>query len=64
LVEVTLAVYDTSRKAIVGTRLDKVKILDAIEYRLGEEDTTPTPTAPTPVTAKASPELVEDDVLF
>ena len=30
-VEVFLSVYTTSRKAIVGTRLDKVKVLEAAE---------------------------------
>ena len=31
-VEVELSVYDTSRPNIVGTRLDKVTVLDHIEY--------------------------------
>lgn len=31
-VEVTLAVYDTSRRNIVGTRLDKVKVLKHVPY--------------------------------
>lgn len=32
VVEVYLSVYDTSRKSIVGTRLDKVKVLEHIPY--------------------------------
>jgi hypothetical protein len=31
-VEVLLSVYDTRMKNIVGTRLDKVKVLDHVEY--------------------------------
>jgi hypothetical protein len=31
-VEVELSVYDTSRPAIVGTRLDKVTVLDKVDY--------------------------------
>ena len=31
-VQVTLSVYDTSRKAIVGTRLDRVKVIELVEY--------------------------------
>tara|TARA_R110000824_G_scaffold285184_1_gene473440 strand:- start:115 stop:630 length:516 start_codon:yes stop_codon:yes gene_type:complete len=31
-VEVELSVYDTSRKTIVGTRLDKVTVIDHVEY--------------------------------
>ena len=31
-VEVELSVYDTSRKNIVGTRLDKVTVIDHVEY--------------------------------
>jgi hypothetical protein len=37
-VEVTLSVYDTSRKAIVGTRIEKVKVLEHLEYNPDEED--------------------------
>jgi len=31
-VEITLAVYDTSRHNIVGTRLDKVKVINHVPY--------------------------------
>lgn len=37
-VEVVLSVYDTSRKAIVGTRLEKVKVLEHIPYDPDAED--------------------------
>lgn len=43
-VEVTLSVYDTSRKAIVGTRLDKVKVVEHVPYDPdADEDDTPAP---------------------
>lgn len=37
-VEVTLSVYDTSRKSIVGTRLEKVKVVVHKEYNPDEDD--------------------------
>jgi len=37
-VEVVLSVYDTSRKAIVGTRLDKVKVLEHKAYNPDGDD--------------------------
>jgi hypothetical protein len=37
-VEVTLSVYDTSRKTIVGTRLDKVKVLEHKAYNPDGDD--------------------------
>lgn len=37
-VEVVLSVYDTSRKAIVGTRLEKVKVLEHVEYTPDDDD--------------------------
>jgi hypothetical protein len=44
-VEVVLSVYDTSRKNIVGTRLEKVKVLNHIAYvpPTGEDDEEETP---------------------
>lgn len=36
-VEVTIAVYDTSRKNIVGTRLDSVKVLNHVPYEGGSK---------------------------
>mgnify|MGYP003110859072 FL=1 len=37
-VTVTLSVYDTSRKSIVGTRLDRVKVLEHIKPPSDDED--------------------------
>ena len=37
-VAVTLSVYDTSRKSIVGTRLDRVKVLEHVKPPSGDED--------------------------
>ena len=45
-VEVDLSVYDTSRKNIVGTRLDKVTVIDHVEYIA---DTSVDMTAPPPL---------------
>jgi len=55
-VEVTLAVYDTSRKSIVGTRLEKVKVVEhkAYDPDAEEEDDTP------PATTKAKAPVKED----
>ena len=38
IVAVTLSVYDTSRKSIVGTRLDRVKVLEHVKPPSGDED--------------------------
>ena len=37
-VAVTLSVYDTSRKTIVGTRLDRVKVLEHVKPPSDDED--------------------------
>ena len=37
-VAVTLSVYDTSRKSIVGTRLDRVKVLEHVKPPSDDED--------------------------
>ena len=37
-IQVTLSVYDTSRKGIVGTRLDRVKVLEHLKYERGDEE--------------------------
>ena len=69
VVEVLLNVYDTSRKSIVGTRLEKVKVLEHVKYEPDEdEDDAP---APKPV-AKAKPkpapapvdDLEDDEIPF
>ena len=46
-VEVELSVYDTSRPNIVGTRLDKVKVVDHVAYiaDTAGDDTSPPPAA-------------------
>lgn len=58
-VQVTLAVYDTSRKNIVGTRLDKVKVLKHNAYSPDEDDTPPVTKAKAPVQ-----EDMSDDIPF
>ena len=37
-VTVTLSVYDTRRKSIVGTRLDRVKVLEHVPPPSNDED--------------------------
>lgn len=66
-VEVTISVYDTKRKGIVGTRLDKVKVLTHVPYEGGVEvlsvddlqDGVPAPKAPAP-----KPQMVDDEIPF
>tara|TARA_R100000544_G_scaffold18477_1_gene8829 strand:+ start:233 stop:736 length:504 start_codon:yes stop_codon:yes gene_type:complete len=55
-VEVTLSVYDTRMANIVGTRLDKVKVLKHIEYVSDMGDSPPP--------ATESKTVAEDEVLF
>jgi hypothetical protein len=68
LVEVVLSVYDTSRKAIVGTRLDKVKVVEHVEYNPDdEEEEAPPPakaTAPAKVVPKKVAVLEDDEIPF
>jgi hypothetical protein len=66
VVEVVLNVYDTSRKSIVGTRLEKVKVLEHVRYEPDEEDEDDTPAPVRQSTsakpkAKAPVEDLEDD---
>ena len=64
LVEVILSVYDTSRKSIVGTRLDKVKVLEHKEYNPDEDEEEEEAAPPPKTTAKAAPAkkaVIEDD---
>ena len=56
-VEVELSVYDTSRPNIVGTRLDKVKVVDHVAYIA---DTAGDDTSPPP----AAKEETQSEVLF
>lgn len=68
IAEVTISVYDTSRKNIVGTRLEKVKVIDHIVYDPDAEtpldDDEPTPALKQAV-VKANTRLapVDDDSL-
>lgn len=61
-VEVTLSVYDTSRKNIVGTRLDKVKVINNVPYEgakvevMSIDDDEPA-AKPAPVMADAEEEI-------
>lgn len=73
-VEVVLSVYDTARKAIVGTRLDRVKVLHHIPYDPDAvDDDTPAapppkaatkPAARTAPKAAPAPQFEEDDIPF
>jgi len=57
-VEVIVTVYDTKMKSIVGTRLDKVKVLKLIEYV--PDDDIPI----TSVNTVESPALEDSEVMF
>ena len=37
-VEIKLSVYDTKRKDIIGTRLDRVKVIEHVEYIAPDDD--------------------------
>lgn len=73
-VEVTLTVYDTSRKNIVGTRLEKVKVIEHIPYVPDEddddedEDEAPAPKPKAKAKPKAKPkpqdDVDEDEIPF
>lgn len=49
VVEVILSVYDTSRKNIVGTRLEKVRVVEHVKYEREEDDATPQANQEAPV---------------
>lgn len=68
LVEVVLSVYDTSRKNIIGTRLDKVKVLEHKEYvpdegEVDEEEAPAPKAAPAKVAAKKAV-VLDDEIPF
>lgn len=66
-VEVTLSVYDTSRKSIVGTRLEKVKVVEHKPYNPDaddEEEEAPPPKAAAPKAKSPSKEELEDEIPF
>ena len=64
-VEVILNVYDTSRKNIIGTRLEKVKVTNHVEYVPDDddEDDAPPPKPVAKAAAKPAPKVytAEDD---
>jgi hypothetical protein len=62
-VEVTLAVYDTSRKSIVGTRLEKVKVLEHKAYDPDAEDEEEAPATKAPAKT-ASKQDLDDEIPF
>jgi hypothetical protein len=65
-VEVTLAVYDTSRRNIVGTRLDKVKVINLVKYEGSSLQvmTVDDVDAPAPKAAPKQPQLADDEIPF
>lgn len=70
-VEVILSVYDTSRKAIVGTRLEKVKVIEHIAYDPDaddeEEEAPPPKAAPKGQVRKPLPKVpadMDDEIPF
>jgi len=67
-VDVVLSVYDTSRKNIVGTRLEKVIVIEHNEYHPDADDDDDIPETPKAKAAapKAAPpkDDLEDDIPF
>lgn len=72
-VEIVLSVYDTSRKAIVGTRLDKVKVIKHVSYDPDADDDDDEPAPPPaktqgkvtkPLPKASNHDDVEDDIPF
>jgi hypothetical protein len=62
-VEITVSVYDTSRKSIVGTRLEKVKVLNHKVYDPDaddDEDEAPAPPPKAAVGKKPAPKVEFD----
>lgn len=64
IVEVTLAVYDTSRKSIVGTRLEKVKVLEHKAYDPDAEDEDDAPATTKAPAKTASKQELDDEIPF
>lgn len=54
-VEVVLSVYDTSRKSIVGTRLDKIKVVEHKPYKPEDDDDDGAPPTPAPAVKSKPP---------
>ena len=57
-VQVTLSVYDTSRKGIVGTRLDRIKVINHVEYQPEDEDEVVPPPPPRVVSDNSAKEVL------
>ena len=57
-VQVTLSVYDTSRKGIVGTRLDRIKVINHVEYQPEAEDEVVPPPPPRVVSDNSAKEVL------
>lgn len=57
-VQVTLSVYDTSRKGIVGTRLDRIKVINHVEYQPEDEDEVAPPPPPRVVSNNSAKEVL------
>ena len=57
-VQVTLSVYDTSRKGIVGTRLDRIKVINHVEYQPDDEDEVVPPPPPRVVSDNSAKEVL------
>ena len=57
-VQVTLSVYDTSRKGIVGTRLDRIKVFKHVEYQPEDEDEVVPPPPPRVVSDNSAKEVL------
>lgn len=68
--EVILSVYDTSRKGIVGTRLDKIKVTKHKPYVKDEDEDEPAPTPkavakpPAATTQPSTTAHLDDDIPF
>ena len=57
-VQVTLSFYDTSRKGIVGTRLDRIKVINHVEYQPEDEDEVAPPPPPRVVSNNSAKEVL------
>ena len=57
-VQVTLSVYATSRKGIVGTRLDRIKVINHVHYQPEDEDEVVPPPPPRVVSDNSAKEVL------
>lgn len=63
-VEVTILVYDTKRKGIVGTRLDKVKVLNLVPYEGSSIEVMSVDDLGSPAPKAPKPQMVDDEIPF